>query len=130
MNRVKTRRLPHLMELWGKKSHARTKDNGFIIPSLFSASSMYCNHSRGNSAGLVGDSGSGGSIPLSTTGNSDETNSVDEQSIMMAAMNNNNSLDNGISEIGDVPDHVANQKRHVSKPFNLTRKLFIISSSI
>lgn len=72
-------------------------------------------HSRGNSAALTGgDSGSGGSIPSSATGNSDETNSVDEHSMMMAAMNNNNNLDNGMSEICDVPDHVANQKRHVS----------------
>lgn len=65
---------------------------------------------------LAGDSGSGGSIPSSATGNSDETNSVDEHSMMMAAMNNNNNLDNGMSEICDVPDHVANQKRHVSSP--------------
>lgn len=27
---------------------------------------------------------------------------------------NNNTVDNGITEICDVPDHVANQKRHVS----------------
>lgn len=72
------------------------------------------NHRRGNSAALAGDSGSGGSIPSSATGNSDETSSVDEHSMMMAAMNNNNNLDNGMSEICDVPDHVANQKRHVS----------------
>lgn len=72
-------------------------------------------HRRGNSAALAGgDTGSGGSIPSSATGNSDETNSVDEHSMMMAAMNNNNNLDNGMSEICDVPDHVANQKRHVS----------------
>lgn len=74
-------------------------------------------HRRGNGAALAGgggDSGSGGSIPSSATGNSDETNSVDEHSMMLAAMNNNNNLDNGMSEICDVPDHVANQKRHVS----------------
>ena len=70
--------------------------------------------SRGSSAAMAGDSGSGGSIPSSATGNSDETTSVDEHSMMMAAMNNNNNLDNGMSEICDVPDHVANQKRHVS----------------
>lgn len=75
---------------------------------------MYRTHRRGNCAALTGDTGSGGSIPSSATGNSDETNSVDDHTMMMAAMNNNNSLDNGMSEISDVPDHVANQKRQVS----------------
>lgn len=84
------------------------------IQSVFHALLLSFAHRRGNSAALGGDSGSGGSIPSSATGNSDETNSVDEHSMMMAAMNNNNNLDNGMSEICDVPDHVANQKRHVS----------------
>lgn len=32
--------------------------------------------------------------------------------------NNNNSLDNGM-DLCDVPDHVANQKRHVSLPYRI-----------
>ncbi|XP_055856326.1 beta-1-syntrophin [Episyrphus balteatus] len=51
-----------------------------------------------------------GTLPKSTTtGGSSEENNIDNGDHLY----NNNTADNGMNEICDVPDHVANQKRHV-----------------
>lgn len=56
-----------------------------------------------------GNNGSSGSLPSSAgpSLNSDDINNGDH-------LLNNNTVDNGITEVCDVPDDVANQKRHVS----------------
>lgn len=56
-----------------------------------------------------GNNGSGGSLPSSAgpSLNSDDLNNGEH-------LLNNNTVDNGIAEICDVPDHIANQKRNVS----------------
>uniref|UniRef100_A0A1B0DJ46 Uncharacterized protein n=1 Tax=Phlebotomus papatasi TaxID=29031 RepID=A0A1B0DJ46_PHLPP len=56
-----------------------------------------------------GNNESGGSLPSSAgpSLNSDDLNSGEH------LLNNNNPLENGVAEVCDVPDHVANQKRHV-----------------
>lgn len=53
-----------------------------------------------------GNNGSGGSLPSAGPSTSEELNCSE-------LLNNNNTIDNGIAEICDVPDHIANQKRHV-----------------
>lgn len=57
-----------------------------------------------------GNNGSSGSLPSSAgpSLNSEDINNGDH------LLNNNNTVDNGIAEVCDVPDDVANQKRHVS----------------
>lgn len=77
------------------------------------------NHSGGNngssgslsaSAGGGGGAGCGsgnGGIVSSSLNFSDDINNGDH-------LLNNNTMDNGIAEVCDVPDDVANQKRHVS----------------
>lgn len=63
-----------------------------------------------SSAGVSGGSGNGLSGGV---GNAMPT--VDGENIENGDhLLNNNSMDNGMTEICDVPDHVANQKRHVS----------------
>lgn len=56
-----------------------------------------------------GNNGSSGSLPSSAgpSLNSEDINNGDH-------LLNNNTVDNGIAEVCDVPDDVANQKRHVS----------------
>lgn len=59
-----------------------------------------------------GNNGSSGSLPSSAgpSLNSEDINNGDH-------LLNNNTVDNGIAEVCDVPDDVANQKRHVSNKF-------------
>ena len=75
---------------------------------------IYIYISRSNHSGNNG-SGNSSSLPSSAgpSFNSDDLNGGEH-------LLNNNTVDNGIAEICDVPDHVANQKRHVSFFFDKT----------
>lgn len=90
---AQTQRLYHVKSLW-VCSH-KPNSNLFLYSS---------NHS--------GNNGSSGSLPSSAgpSLNSEDINNGDH-------LLNNNTVDNGIAEVCDVPDDVANQKRHVSNKF-------------
>jgi hypothetical protein len=64
-----------------------------------------CERSRSNS--------SGNNVSTSLTASGDSTTLENCNRNGDNALNNND-LDNGVAEICDVPDSVANQKRHVS----------------
>lgn len=66
-------------------------------------------------------SGNNGTIQSSTI--SDSENFLDNGDHIL-----NNNLENGLSEICDVPDQVANQKRHVSYSCFLTSKILKLSA--